>query len=174
MGNLGGLAFKTLITQLEVTSDDSTKVLVISRGPEFTTLSIREPWERDWESSGPKFSVTNEDIQMVIAAISGEDSQWRLKYNQVTATRFAYDNPAPKADEEAQRCAQLDIERARAANVAEERELLRAKLAYDHSHDLHVTRDEDNCPTCEAKHPVQKLTGEDPFAAALDEGVRDE
>lgn len=157
MAQLGGKNVRTLVTQLELLSDDGSYVLTIentdsSTGPR---IKVRRPWQSPWDSGLAVWQVATRDADLVSKAIAGHDTSYnRTALDAVDNTRFTGDDPeagneaAIAAGVEA-RCSELDIERAKSARIAEERELLRLTLVHDHSLDRHATGMVEGCESCD-------------------------
>jgi len=138
---------------LELLSDDGEHVLMLDSvdglGGGGVTFKTRRPWESAW-GSHPTFTVNSRDADLVAKLVANQDAKYveRQLANIVTSD-FSGKDPNPPEDEAAKleyeaRCTELDIERARAANIQQE-------FILDHSRDKHITADVTGCPTCEAK-----------------------
>ena len=150
MAQLGGKAVRTVITQLELLADDGSFVLMLDAITDGgAALKVRRPWESTW-GSYPTFTITRRDADIVAKLIAGQDGNYvRTQLDELPTSDFTGVDPNPPEDVAAQaeyeaRCTELDIERARAANIQQE-------FILDHSRDKHITADVTGCPTCEAK-----------------------
>ncbi len=110
----------------------------------------RNPWDSAWGSAQATFTVNKPDADILAKLVGNQDASYqRSTLDAIDATDFHGTNPN-EVNEEAvareveARCAQLDIERAKAANVQQE-------FILDHSRDKHITADVPGCPSCEAK-----------------------
>jgi hypothetical protein len=153
MATLAGRAIRTVIHSLEVVSDDSQTVLMLDRGTDGSVvLKIRKAHEDSWSATGPRFNVVQSDAAILAQAINGSDVQYSRKaVEEVPVADFRLPNPEPVEDPNKPDCSQLDIERARAENLREEREVLADQFRLDHSRDKHYSANVVGCPTCEAK-----------------------
>ena len=165
MAQLSGRKFVSRILQLEVVSDDAKHVLVITRDDSpsgLTKLTVRKAWESLWGSDGPVFTLEPTQLGTIGMALSGADASWDVEsVKRVKYDSFMADDPDPKPDPNRPDCSQLDIERAKAANMTEQAALIKAEMVLDHSRDKHVTGDVTGCPSCENKHITPALGGSD-------------
>lgn len=157
MAALAGRSVHTRISELEIVSEDEQNVLRIQHTSDGgTTLMARKAWDSRWESFA-SWSIKQGDVSVVAAAITGSDVSWdRTSIDAISATSFKRDAPdnVEKAVEEALnaekgRCSELDIERARAANLVEQRDILRVQMLVDHANDKHIHAAYEGCPKCE-------------------------
>lgn len=149
---LGGRSIRTIITALEVLSDDGSLVAMFSRSEDGSaSLRTRLPHEPSWGGESPRFSITKADAATLGHLLMSADAQYRLTtLNDIDASTFT--GPAPERPEPSGTtadCTQLDIERARAQNITEERELLRLSNIRDHGLDKHVRAEIQGCESCE-------------------------
>jgi len=154
MGTLTGLTKTTHIERIEVVSIERDWVMVVERRKDAnaTTVTIRKASESTWNATGPVFTIEDKDTSLVSAAILGQDAGWQLRDRAIEVATFTAEdiNEKAVAAEVEARCSQLDIERAKAANIAEERELLRLSLKRDHSLDKHITAYVEGCESCDS------------------------
>lgn len=154
MAQLGGKSVRTLITSLEVLSDDGQHVLMFDTldglGGGGVKIRVRRPWESAWASDAPTFTLDKPDGEILSKIVGNLDAHYqRMTLDTITPTDFTGTNPdvaneAEVARRVEERCSQLDIERAKAANIQQE-------FILDHSRDKHVRGDVPGCPSCEAK-----------------------
>ena len=164
MAQLGGRSIRTLVTSLEALSDDGQFVLMFdTSGETGTVVKTRRPWESTWGSELPTFTLDRRSSQMLAKVLTGDDASYqRVDLEGIATSDFRGENPDTSAAAEAQakadyeaRCTELDIERARAANIQQE-------FILDHSRDKHVTGDVPGCPSCEAKVIPSVMPERDP------------
>lgn len=155
MATLMGLQQRLVLPRVEVVSDKQDGVLVIERAPgnNYVTITIRKPWEATWNASGPSFQIEDPDVTLIAAALSGHDAAWTIRNRRIPSDTFA----APDVNEDAvakeveARCSQLDIERAKAVNLEEEKALLRTRMSVDHVNDKHGNYEIDGCELCQMR-----------------------
>lgn len=160
MATLTGKRQRTVVDQIEIVMRDREEgehVLVVTRDPsaKTTTISVRRPWEGAWDSSGGKATLTDAEANIVAAVVTGGDQGYRLDSLKAIdySTYSAQDVNAKAVEAEVEaRCSQLDIERAKAANIREEKEALVLSLTVQHMDDKHITRSVDGCPICELRY----------------------
>lgn len=154
MASLMGLRKRLTVPQIEVVSDKHDGVLVIQHNEQGATITVRKPWEATWNASGPSFTVEKKDVPVIVAALQGGDAEWTMRDRIIPTDTFTAEdvNEAAVAKEVEARCSQLDIERAKAANIAEEKEALTLALKVQHMDDKHITRSVDGCPICEMRY----------------------
>jgi hypothetical protein len=159
-----GLRKRLVIPQIEVVSDKQDGVLVIMHDENKATIIVRKPWESTWNATGPTFTIDKKDVPVITAAMAGGDAEWTMRDRAITTSTFE----APDINEEAvakeveARCSQLDIERAKAANIAEEKDLLTQTLVVQHMDDKHIREYVSGCPKCEASvRTMYDVTDED-------------
>lgn len=155
---LSGRQVRTLVTELELLSNDETLVLRFGRNEDGSiVISTRKPHEDYW-TMGTQFSVGSKDARFLGLLLKSEDvSYGRAALDEIPAAHVKREKPADVLEAELREkigdCSELDIERAKAANIAEEKELLLLQLKRDHSLDKHNPR-VDGCPSCENEiHP---------------------
>lgn len=151
---LGGIATRTQITSLELLSDNGEQVLMLDRQEDGSIIvKTRKPHESAWGSNGPRYEVKASDARLLGAMLTSQDQRYN---NHVIEDISTVDFTAPEPEdviearlrEKVGDCTQLDIERAKAANLAEEKANLLLQLERDHSLDKHNPM-VDGCPTCE-------------------------
>jgi len=155
MSQLSGRTFTTTITKLDITSADNTKVLMIQRDSMGgVSFRIRMSHQSSWDSSDePRYEVSKDDARLLGILMKGEDASYsRPKLDEITYSEFKTPAPETHTEEEIRAdCTQLDIERAKAANLAEERELLRLTNERDHALDKHFDQQVDGCDACDRR-----------------------
>jgi hypothetical protein len=182
MAQLGGKSVRTLVTSLEILSDDGTVVLMLDSmdglGGGGVKIRTRKPWESTWSGSLPMWSIAPRDAEIVSKIVANSDAQYnRASLDAIDSSDFRGENPdtADEAKIEAAveaRCSQLDIERAKAANLIEEKVLLAQQLVvqhYDGKHD----RDVDGCVPCEDRTRSVTLGADMPWDAPATHGTYD-
>lgn len=175
MAQLGGRTLRSLVTSLELLSDDEKLVLMLDRQEDGSVrVRTRKPWESTWASEGDSFTLKAADARSVSALFGSQDVSWsRSTWDEITTNDFSKPNPdeaneAEVARQVEERCSQLDIERAKAANIAEEMELLRLTLVRDHSLDKHITAAVEGCGPCDSAILASTFPGES-FESDADE-----
>jgi hypothetical protein len=158
MATLGGKSVRTVITSLEVLSDDRSLVLMLDSmdglGGGGIRIRTRKPWESQWSGSLATWTVGPSDAEIVSKIIANHDAQYqRSSLDAISSDDFSGDNPdiadAKLVDAAVEaRCSQLDIERAKAANMKEERELLRTRMSVDHIGNKHGNYEIEGCEMC--------------------------
>ena len=152
MAQLGGRTIRTLVTSLEALSDDGKLVLMFDREESGNVrIRTRLPWESAWANNGSSFQLGARNARLLGKLFESSDVSYsRSELDEIETSDFTADAP-PDSDAAAQaqadyeaRCTELDIERARAANIQQE-------FILDHSRDKHITADVPGCPSCEAK-----------------------
>lgn len=153
MAHLTGRSIKTVINTVEIVSDDTSQVISINRHEDGSvSLTIRSAYKSNWDTSS-QFSVSKADASLLGIALSGNDAQYVTeKVKSIPSASFKVDNPNPEPDPNKPDCTQLDIERAKAENLKEERELLALSNERDHALDKHVGAVIPGCPACERKY----------------------
>lgn len=154
MGQLTGISKRTTVQYIEVVADDSSAVLMISTHGDRVTLQTRLPHEDRWShAKTPEFTIQSGDKSLLASIINGADVSWqRTKLDEISGAAFSLPNPNPEPDEDEQRrCAELDIERAKAANLAEEKALLQTRMSVDHINNKHGNYEIAACELCEMR-----------------------
>lgn len=151
MAQLGGRQIRTTIQSLEILSDDGNHVIMIDQIPTGgTTVVIRKTYETAWANEGIKFTLPSRESRIIATAIGNTDAQYQYSdLMTVPSMDFRAENPEEAKSNEPD-CTQLDIERAKAANLAEEKELLRLNLIRDHTLDKHVGNRVEGCQECDS------------------------
>src|SRR6185503_18437358 len=74
---LGGKAVRTLITSLEVLSNDEQSVLMIDRQEDGSiVLKTRKVYENAWSSNGPRFEIEAKDARTLSYLMRSEDARY--------------------------------------------------------------------------------------------------
>jgi hypothetical protein len=152
---LGGRSVRTLITSLEVISDDQKHVLMLDRGENGdVTVKVRFAYENYWSASGPVFSVDDKDARVLGSLLRSEDQHHYTRFlDEIETSKIQREKPREVIEAELAtkpaECTELDIERAKAANIAEERRNIELSMERDHALDKHVGFRIDGCPACE-------------------------
>jgi len=150
MSGLSGITRKLVVEHIEIESDDKSKIAVVDHGLDGSaTISIRDPWASQYMQGPLKFTISGSDIGVLVAALQGSDATYS-RAKDIPLSRIKIEDPTPKT---VPNCEPLDIIRAQAVNLAEERELLRLSLIRDHSLDKHISADVEGCETCADKIP---------------------
>ncbi len=179
MASLGGRNLRTIVTSLEVLADNGEDVLMFDRIEEAqgggVKIRTRKVWESPWSYDGATFMVGRTDADILAKIVGGTDAQYQLGALQsISASDFTGKNPNV-VDEDAvakeveARCSQLDIERAKAANLAEEKEVLARTLTVQHMDNKH-DRDVEGCVMCENRIRPGHGDGsfvDEPFAESM-------
>lgn len=140
---LGGIATRTQITSLELLSDNGEQVLMLDRQEDGSIIvKTRKPHESAWGSNGPRYEVKASDARLLGAMLTSTDQRYN---NHVIEDISTVDFTAPEPEdviearlrEKVGDCTQLDIERAKAANLTEEKANLLLRLATDHANGKH-------------------------------------
>lgn len=155
MGHLTGAAVTRLLKSIEVVSDDHQRVLRFQpRDSGGALISIRDATDSQW--SYKDFAVlTPQDAKVVSAILNGGDLSHTYGVEEVVTNVQTSAHTLPKPEEAKAEgegdCTPLDIERAKAANLQEAKQLVQLEMERDHSLDRHVTGDVPGCPACERK-----------------------
>lgn len=177
MAHLTGARTERKINSIEVVSDDSLRVLKISTTERGTiTVGIREAIESDW--SAKTFATIDKDDATIIATLlnGGTINEWGEVRNRIEGVATSpHTLPKPETEKGPMDgdCTPLDIERARAANLLEERQNIQLQLERDHALDKHTTADVPGCPACERKTPATAWNT-DPDTQGLGNAARDD
>jgi hypothetical protein len=151
---LGGRTVRSLITSLEVLSDDEKQVLMLDRQEDGSiVIKTRAPHESAWSSNGPRFEVKAADARMLGSMLRSEDQNWnRTALEEIETADFTAPEPEEVIEkrlrEKVGECSELDIERAKAANLAEQRKNIELEMERDHALNKHVGYRIDGCPAC--------------------------
>lgn len=154
---LSGRATRTLITSMEVLSDDEKQVLMLDRQEDGSIIiKTRAPHESPYYSDGPRWEVKAKDARILGALLRSEDQQYsETMLKEISSSKVTRDKPPEVIEKELREkigdCSELDIERAKAANLVEEKANLLLGLERDHALDKHITADVPGCPACERK-----------------------
>jgi hypothetical protein len=155
MAQLGGRSIRTLITALEVLSDDEKNVLMVNRNEDGSVqIKTRLRYASSWGSEGPTFAVKAEDARTLALLLGSQDASYhRTKLDDISSSDFSAEKPQEVLDAEAGEtpgdCTELDIERAKAANLTEQRAIVELELRRDHALDKHVGWEVEGCPSCD-------------------------
>jgi hypothetical protein len=155
MGHVTGARTERKITSIEIVSDDSLKVLKVSVNENGTVaIATRESTESDWTVI-PFATVDKEDAQIVATIFNGGGvpsyGETGERIERIPTAGHMLPKPEEQKGPMDGDCTPLDIERAKAANLKEERELVLLQMERDHSLDKHVGADVAGCPACERK-----------------------
>lgn len=159
MATLGGRSSVTRLTALEVLSDDGTLVLMFDRQDDAGSMVIktRKPWESAWSSDGTRFSVLSQEAKLLGQLLSnGDVSYSRAQIEAINASDFTAQAPISVPGDQVPTstegdCTPLDIERAKAQNLKEERENILLQMERDHALDHHVGAMVPGCPACDRR-----------------------
>jgi hypothetical protein len=170
MAQLGGKSIRTTIQSLEVLSDDGKQVLMFDTLESGVKIRVRAAHESPW-GSHPTWMVSKSDAEILAKIVGGHDAQYNLSaLTAITSSDFTADDVTGAAIDAAveARCSQLDIERAKAANIAEEKDLLVKTLVVQHLDDKHMTASITGCELCEeadrqARNPFTDEALDEPF-----------
>jgi hypothetical protein len=156
MGHLTGAAVTRLLKSIEIVSDDSQRVLRVQpRDGGGVLFSIRDATDSQW--SYKDFAVLDPQSAKVVAAVlsGGGDLAYSYGIDETVANVPTNPHVLPKPEEAKAEgegdCTPLDIERAKAANLQEAKQLVQLEMERDHSLDRHVTGDVPGCPACDRK-----------------------
>jgi hypothetical protein len=154
MGHLTGARTKREITAVEIVSDDSLRVLkVTTTDSGAVVLNLRDAVDSEWSGAKQFAVLSREDAEIVATILQGGampiygGSRSRIEALPETAHTLPKAEAETKAEPD---CTPLDIERARAANLAEERANIVLTFERDHSRGLH-NPDVPGCPACERR-----------------------
>jgi hypothetical protein len=150
MAQLGGKAIRTTIQSLEVLSDDGKQVLMFDTLESGVKIRVRQPFESPW-GQHPTWVVSKADAEILAKLVGGHDAQYNTTtLAAITSSDFTGEDVRGDAIEKEveARCSQLDIERAKAANLAEEQANLAMQLRIQHLDDKHP-QDVEGCTLCE-------------------------
>jgi len=170
MAQLGGKSIRTVVTSLEILSDDGKQVLMLDAQDGGVKIRVRQAFESAWGSYNG-WTVSKGDAEIVAKIVANHDAQYNLSaLNAISSTDFTAEDVRGAAIEKEveARCSQLDIERAKAANIAEEKDLLAKTLVVQHLDDKHMTASITGCELCEeadrqARNPFTDEALDEPF-----------
>lgn len=148
-----GKTTRETIESIEIVSDDMTQVMVLERDGDNLRIKMRDATGSRWDLK--EFAkLTPRDRQAVGVIFDGGQIQsWQRTYlDDITDQSFSMPKPPEPEDEATGDCTPLDIERAKAANLEEERANIALQMELDHSRDKHVTADVPGCPACDRKY----------------------
>lgn len=156
MATLGGKSIRTIVTSLEVLSDDGKHVLMLDQASSDggVRIRVRKTHDSKWGYDHPTFTVSKQDAEIVTKIVGSSDAQYIAeRLRSIDSTDFTA--PAPIDPDEVERkieerCSQLDIERAKAANMEEEKALLTKRLIVQHMDDKHIRESVVGCPKCDS------------------------
>jgi hypothetical protein len=152
---LSGRTLRTLLTELELLSNDETQVLTFLRNQDGTiVIRTRLPHEDYWSSSGARFEISEKDARTLGMLLKSEDVSYnRSTIEEISSTHLKREKPAEILEKELREkigdCSELDIERAKATRIAEEKDLLKLQNSRDHALDKHIGQTVDGCVECE-------------------------
>lgn len=153
MAHLTAPNTKRTIDSVEVVSDDSTKVLrfnVTDKG--VATITLRDATASHW-SATQIATLDRRDAEVVATILTGGSiSEYGNAKETIDALPTSYhtlekpeaDKPVTDSD-----CTALDIERAKAENIREQKQLVELELERDHARDYHTTASVPGCLACE-------------------------
>ena len=124
---LGGRSVRTILTSLELLSDNGEQVLMFDRQEDGSiVIKARAPYETAWASSGPRFEVAKYDAILLGGMLQSSDQQYNSsRLENIDSQDFKAPEPEEVIEarlrEKVGDCTELDIERAKAANLAEQR-----------------------------------------------------
>ena len=153
MGHLTGARTKRQITSVEVVSDDSQRVLrFIANESGSYSIEERAATDSEW-SFKPFATIAKEDAAVIAVILKGGDTTYdNGVFDRAKSLSGAHKLPEPESAKDAEGdCTPLDIERAKAANLQEAKQLVQLEMERDHSLDRHVGADVPGCPACERK-----------------------
>ena len=148
-----GKTTKETIESIDIVSDDMTQVMVLERDGEDLRIKIRESTGSRWDAK--PFTRLSGREQNAISVIfgGGQISSWQRSYlEDVSDQSFSLPKPETVEPDATGDCTPLDIERAKAANLKEQREIIELEMERDHALDRHVTGDVPGCPACDRKY----------------------
>jgi hypothetical protein len=174
MGHLSGIETKRTVSDIEVVSDDLQRVLRFSLTSTGITIAERKAHQSYWDTTTIA-TLDKKDASLLNTLIGGgfvySDSTFEALTNR--NVRHQLPDPNPPVDEDEQRrCSELDIERAKAANLAEQKELLTLENERDHANDKHITSDVPGCPACERRQAAVS-SGASIYTSREDEYTRE-
>ncbi|HZL95983.1 MAG TPA: hypothetical protein VFB99_20165 [Vicinamibacterales bacterium] len=154
MGHLAGARTKRTLNSIEVVSDDNTKVLrfvASESGP--IKIEIRDSTDSEW-SYKPLATLDKVDAEVVAVVLQGGAvstyvSSATTKIDSMDTQSFNLPKPPdPEKGPLDGDCTPLDIERAKAENLREERRNIELSMERDHALDKHIGFRIDGCPAC--------------------------
>lgn len=170
MAQLGGKNVRTLLTSLEVLSDDGKTVLMLDSadglGGGGVKIKTRKPFESTYNYDLPTWTITKKDAETLAKVITNGEVKYMMSTIEgiVEADFTAEDVNGAEVEKQVEaRCSQLDIERAKAANLVEESALLSKQLVVQHMDDKHTTSDAPGCEMCENRQRSTTLGADMPW-----------
>jgi hypothetical protein len=150
MGHIQGKSTEHRLTGIEVVTDDSQQVFRFTRDKDgVITISQRASTEDGW-SARQIIRLDKDDASTIASVLNGSDIQHVLdKIKAIPADQFSLPKPESVKGPMDGDCTPLDIERAKAQNLLEERENIKLQMNRDHFLDKHVGFTVDGCPACE-------------------------
>lgn len=151
MAHLSGVETKRTVESIEVVSDDSLRVFRFERTSTGVRISERKAHQSYWDAV-TFATLDRKDASLLNTLLGGGAVYSDETFTELTNRnqRHVLPNPEPEVDEAEQaRCAELDIERAKAENLREQREIVLLELGRDHANDKHMARDVEGCVACE-------------------------
>jgi hypothetical protein len=133
-------------------------------------IKVRKPFESTYNYDLPTWTVTKKDAETLSKVmLNGEIKYMIQTVEGIVETRFTAEdvNGAEVEKQVEARCSQLDIERAKAANIAEEKDLLAKTLVVQHMDDKHLKTSIIGCEICEEN--IRSTTLGYPFPGDTDE-----
>lgn len=152
MAHLTAPRTKSFINEVEVVSDDSTQVLKFYGDADGVTISLRDATDSNW--SAKRIATLDRRSAEVIATIlqGGQISEYGSVNEAIkglTDASHQLERPETVEPTKDSDCTALDIERAKAENLKEERRNIELSMERDHALDKHVGYRIDGCPACE-------------------------
>lgn len=157
MGHLAGIQTQQELTSIEIVSDDAQQVLRIQPLDNGVRIAIRDAADNHW--SYKEFArLDPADAKIIAAAFEGGriDHVYGIEdtLKGVPTSMHTIPKPEPAPGEPVTTdsdCTALDIERAKAANIAEAKQLVQLEMERDHALDRHVGAEVPGCPACERR-----------------------
>jgi hypothetical protein len=153
MSQLTGKSTRTEITRLEIVSDDSKRVLAISKEGDKIKLIERDANDNPygWENR-IIYTLDAEQKKLVGIAILTTDAAYNLKeLDKISITQFQIPQPEPEKEPIAD-CSPIAVADAQAAAalVAKEAriEAVQFEMRLDHTRDKHAYEHVEGCPLC--------------------------
>jgi len=170
MAHLGGKSIRTVVTSLEVLSDDGKMVLMLDGSGDGVVIKTRKIHESTYAYDLPRWTVTKRDTEVLAFVITNRDAQYSAtQIAEISSSDFEGENvDAAEVEKQVEaRCSQLDIERAKAENIREEAELVKRQLVVQHMDDKHISADAPGCEMCENRYRSTTIGA--PFPGDSDE-----
>jgi hypothetical protein len=168
MAHLTAPSTKRTISEVEIVSDDSMQVIKVYTDGEGAGISIRAATDSSWGAT--RIATLDKRSAEVIATVlqGGTISEYGSVKELIAGlptTSHSIEKPVAEKGPMDGDCTPLDIERAKAENLREAKELVQLEMERDHSLDRHATGDVPGCPACDRKViPSVMPDGEDlPF-----------